>query len=75
MKVALSVGHPFAALRFPDLARASSTATYVVATEPARNLLTMELTMANETLQAIPSNLNNVSQLYSAITGYQAPRF
>ena len=37
--------------------------------------LTMELTMANETLQAIPSNLNNVSQLYSAITGYQAPRF
>jgi flagellar hook-associated protein 2 len=37
--------------------------------------LTLELTTANEILQSIPSNLNNVSELYSAITGYQAPRF
>jgi flagellar hook-associated protein 2 len=37
--------------------------------------LTLELTLANEILQSIPSNLNAVSQLYSAITGYQAPRF
>jgi flagellar hook-associated protein 2 len=32
--------------------------------------LTLELTSANEILQAIPSNLNEVNQLYSAITGY-----
>jgi hypothetical protein len=31
------------------------------------------LTSANEILQAIPANLNEVSELYSAITGYQAP--
>jgi len=37
--------------------------------------LTLELTSANEILQSIPSNLNSVAQLYSAITGYQAPRF
>lgn len=37
--------------------------------------LTLELTSANEILQSIPSNLNNVSELYSAITGYQAPKF
>jgi flagellar hook-associated protein 2 len=36
--------------------------------------LTLELTSANEILQAIPANLNEVSELYSAITGYQAPR-
>jgi flagellar hook-associated protein 2 len=35
--------------------------------------LTLELTSANEILQAIPANLNEVSELYSAITGYQAP--
>jgi flagellar hook-associated protein 2 len=35
--------------------------------------LTLELTSANEILQSIPSNLNEVSELYSAITGYQAP--
>ena len=37
--------------------------------------LTLELTQANEILQSIPSNLNEVSELYSAITGYQAPHF
>jgi flagellar hook-associated protein 2 len=37
--------------------------------------LTLELTSANEILQSIPSSLNSVSELYSAITGYQAPRF
>jgi flagellar hook-associated protein 2 len=37
--------------------------------------LTLELTEANEILQSIPSNLNEVSELYSAITGYQAPHF
>lgn len=36
--------------------------------------LTMELTSANEILQAIPQNLDNINELYSAITGYQAPR-
>jgi flagellar hook-associated protein 2 len=35
--------------------------------------LTLELTSANEILQAIPSNLENINELYSAITGYQAP--
>ena len=35
--------------------------------------LTLELNSANEILQAIPSNLNDVSELYSAITGYNAP--
>ena len=33
--------------------------------------LTLELTSANEILQSIPSQLNNVAELYSAITGYQ----
>ncbi len=37
--------------------------------------LTLELTTANEILQAIPTNLNGVSELYSAVTGYRAPRF
>ncbi len=37
--------------------------------------LTLELNQANEILQSIPSNLNQVSEIYSAITGYQAPRF
>ena len=40
-----------------------------------KTLLTAELTTANQTLQSIPSNLNNISLLYSAITGYQAPKF
>jgi flagellar hook-associated protein 2 len=35
--------------------------------------LTIELTSADEILQAIPSNLDNINELYSAITGYQAP--
>jgi flagellar hook-associated protein 2 len=35
--------------------------------------LTLELTSADEILQAIPSNLDNINELYSAITGYQAP--
>jgi flagellar hook-associated protein 2 len=36
--------------------------------------LTQELTSADEILQSIPSNLNNINELYSAITGYQAPQ-
>ena len=32
--------------------------------------LTLELTSANEILQAIPSNLNEINELYAAITGY-----
>ena len=36
--------------------------------------LTLELTQANEILQSIPANLNEVNELYSAITGYQAPQ-
>jgi flagellar hook-associated protein 2 len=35
--------------------------------------LTLELTSADEILQAIPQNLDNINELYSAITGYQAP--
>jgi flagellar hook-associated protein 2 len=35
--------------------------------------LTLELTSADEILQAIPTNLENINELYSAITGYQAP--
>jgi len=37
--------------------------------------LTAELNSANEILQSIPSNLNSVNMLYSAITGYVAPKF
>jgi flagellar hook-associated protein 2 len=33
-------------------------------------LLTSELTQANQTLQSLPSQLNMVNELYSAITGY-----
>jgi flagellar hook-associated protein 2 len=36
--------------------------------------LTLELTSANEILQAIPANLEEINELYSAITGYQAPQ-
>jgi len=36
--------------------------------------LTLELTSADEILQAIPTNLNNINELYSAITGYVAPQ-
>lgn len=32
--------------------------------------LTAELNLANEELQAIPQQLNEVNELYSAITGY-----
>jgi len=35
--------------------------------------LTLELTSANEILTAIPQNLENINELYSAITGFQAP--
>ena len=35
--------------------------------------LTLELTSANEILQSIPENLNDINELYSAITGYNAP--
>jgi flagellar hook-associated protein 2 len=34
--------------------------------------LTLELTSADEILQAIPSNLDNINELYSAITGYNS---
>jgi flagellar hook-associated protein 2 len=36
--------------------------------------LTAELNSANEILQSIPANVNDVNELYSAITGYQAPQ-
>jgi len=45
----------------------------LIATQKAT--LTQELNQANQILQSIPSNLNQVSEIYSAITGYQAPRF
>jgi flagellar hook-associated protein 2 len=45
----------------------------LIATQRAN--LTQELNQANQILQSIPSNLNQVSEIYSAITGYQAPRF
>jgi len=45
----------------------------IIATQKTN--LTLELNQANEILQSIPSNLNNVSEIYSAITGYQAPKF
>ena len=35
--------------------------------------LTTELNLANQTLQQIPSNLNNMSEIYSAVTGYVNP--
>ena len=37
--------------------------------------LTTELNAANTTLTEIPAQLNEVSQIYSAISGYVAPRF
>jgi flagellar hook-associated protein 2 len=40
----------------------------VISSEQAQ--LTTELEQANETLQAIPSQVNEVNELYSAITGY-----
>jgi flagellar hook-associated protein 2 len=36
--------------------------------------LTLALTSANEILQSIPSQLDNINELYSSISGYQAPR-
>lgn len=35
--------------------------------------LTLSLTSANEILQSIPSEIDNINELYSSITGYQAP--
>ena len=35
--------------------------------------LTLALTSANEILQSIPAQINNINELYSSITGYQAP--
>ena len=35
-----------------------------------KTTLTAELNIANEELQAIPSQLNQVDEMYSAITGY-----
>ena len=40
----------------------------LIATQKTR--LTAELNLANEILQAIPRQLNEVNQLYSAMTGY-----
>lgn len=37
--------------------------------------LTTELNSANTTLTQIPAQLNEISQIYSAISGYIAPRF
>lgn len=39
-----------------------------IATE--RTALTAELDQANQTLQAIPSQLNSINEIYSAVTGY-----
>ncbi len=39
-----------------------------IATE--RTTLTAELNAANQTLQAIPSQLNSINEIYSAVTGY-----
>ena len=36
--------------------------------------LTNELNMANQILQSIPSQLNQVNEIYSAITGYNQNR-
>ena len=44
----------------------------VLATQKTQ--LTDELNTANEILQSIPSQLNEVNEMYSAITGYQ-PEF
>jgi len=49
-----------------------STEDLLISTEQVS--LTLELTQANEILQSIPANLNEVNELYSAITGYQAPQ-
>ena len=49
-----------------------STEDLLISTEQVS--LTLELTSANEILQSIPANLNEVNELYSAITGYQAPQ-
>lgn len=35
--------------------------------------LTTELNLANETLQQIPTNINSMSMIYSAVTGYVNP--
>jgi flagellar hook-associated protein 2 len=48
-----------------------TTENLLISTE--QSSLTQELNSANEILQAIPANLNEVNELYSAITGYQAP--
>jgi flagellar hook-associated protein 2 len=40
----------------------------LIAIEKAR--LTTELNMANQILQAIPNMINQVNEMYSAITGY-----
>lgn len=39
-----------------------------------KTTLTAELNLANEQLQAIPQQLNEMDQIYSAISGYVAPR-
>jgi flagellar hook-associated protein 2 len=48
-----------------------STENLLIAAQ--QSSLTLELTSADEILQAIPQNLENINELYSAITGYQAP--
>jgi flagellar hook-associated protein 2 len=45
-----------------------SNENVIISSEQAQ--LTTELELANETLQAIPSQVDEVNELYSAITGY-----
>ena len=40
----------------------------LIATQKAR--LTAELNTANQILQAIPSMINQINEMYSAVTGY-----
>jgi flagellar hook-associated protein 2 len=48
-------------------AEVSKEQTYITAQQTS---LTAELNQANEVLQELPSQLNGMNELYSAITGY-----
>ncbi len=51
-----------------DLNTSITNENATIATE--RTTLTAELNQANQTLQAIPSELNSINEIYSAVTGY-----
>ena len=44
----------------------------IIATE--KTTLTAQLNLANQTLQGIPQQLNEIDQLYNALTGYTPPK-